>query len=570
MFREDPSVASFALGISGVGDWYETNFAANRNLPGGLGQREVAAVDMEFFGAGTILFVGENGVKTVTARNWSSWDRVTVRSNDPSDSGAEMGPIERVLVTVDAASVPRGMVVDDIAVLVVDSGFSNNPPSAADDFQSILPGQTAPVDFMANDGDADGDPISFVALRNLPSFGHIIVTPHPTTNRPIARYTPAAGFLGVDSFEYEITDNRGTPPGTARGTVRVMVNTPPRGQSQTFVLPHEHTLVFHVSADEGLLSASTDADGHALTIRLISIPRHGTLTLHRDVLGLFDGSFSFASATRFATDSFSYVVNDGFVDSDIIHVNLFVENTPPRLLSDLRFTDVGDVPAPGVPDPLIGDIAWIDDDGDAVTPLIIPDHRPRHGRAEVRVVGDQVRVEYYPHHGQFAIADEFRVAVSDGLAHSFSTIVRVTRGENTPPTAHDDFFVIQNRPIGIADTEPVLFAFPGVAWNDDDVDDDFLATVLISGPSHGQLTLEEDGRFIYRPDRGFSGVDTFIYHADDGSGITSEATVTMRVLDVRVPTAFDDSVLREWDGNLIPSSISPEEHTHREYARLCR
>ena len=51
-----------------------------------------------------------------------------------------------------------------------------------------------------------------------------------------------------------------------------------------------------------------------------------------------------------------------------------------------------------------------------------------------------------------------------------------------------------------------------------------LTAVLVSGPAHGTLTLNADGSFTYTPDANYSGPDSFIYRANDGtlpSGDTS-------------------------------------------------
>ncbi|MEW6213037.1 MAG: cadherin-like domain-containing protein, partial [Acidobacteriota bacterium] len=70
---------------------------------------------------------------------------------------------------------------------------------------------------------------------------------------------------------------------------------------------------------------------------------------------------------------------------------------------------------------------------------------------------------------------------------------------------------------------------PGVLANDTDSDRDPLTARLISGPSRGSLTLNPDGSFSYRPDNGFTGIDSFTYRASDDSAQSDAATVTIRV-----------------------------------------
>ena len=55
--------------------------------------------------------------------------------------------------------------------------------------------------------------------------------------------------------------------------------------------------------------------------------------------------------------------------------------------------------------------------------------------------------------------------------------------------------------------------------NDTDVDGDALdRRRWSSGPAHGTLTLNADGRFTYTPAPNYNGPDSFTYTANDGTG----------------------------------------------------
>ncbi len=89
---------------------------------------------------------------------------------------------------------------------------------------------------------------------------------------------------------------------------------------------------------------------------------------------------------------------------------------------------------------------------------------------------------------------------------------------------------------------------PGVLENDSDPDGDPLIAVEMSGPAHGELDLHENGAFNYRPETGFSGVDSFTYQASDGQLSSSE---TMVIITIRsenfLPSAVDDDVQTDED-----------------------
>jgi hypothetical protein len=73
-------------------------------------------------------------------------------------------------------------------------------------------------------------------------------------------------------------------------------------------------------------------------------------------------------------------------------------------------------------------------------------------------------------------------------------------------------------------------ASPGVLANDDGL---ALTAGVVSGPSHGTLTLKADGSFRYVPDAGYSGIDHFSYRDGDSAGeYSATATVTLDVTPV--------------------------------------
>jgi VCBS repeat-containing protein len=75
---------------------------------------------------------------------------------------------------------------------------------------------------------------------------------------------------------------------------------------------------------------------------------------------------------------------------------------------------------------------------------------------------------------------------------------------------------------------PLTVAAPGVLGNDGDEDDSMsLEASLLSGPSHGTLSLAADGSFTYTPAAEFSGVDGFTYRPAAGSSVIGSVTITV-------------------------------------------
>jgi hypothetical protein len=108
------------------------------------------------------------------------------------------------------------------------------------------------------------------------------------------------------------------------------------------------------------------------------------------------------------------------------------------------------------------------------------------------------------------------------------TVGAVTQGE---AVARDDHYLLP------ANSLTLTVAAPGVLANDSFVGiqdppssgdaQRLLTAVLVSGPSHGTLTLNADGSFTYTANGTFKGIDSFQYSAHASLGASSPATVTI-------------------------------------------
>ncbi|MDG3005072.1 cellulose binding domain-containing protein [Paludisphaera mucosa] len=94
-------------------------------------------------------------------------------------------------------------------------GPVNHAPVAVDDAAWTAPGRPVTTTVLANDADADGDPLK-VAAAAQGRHGTTAVGADGAIT-----YTPAAGFTGPDSFTYTISDGRAA---TATATVTLTVS----------------------------------------------------------------------------------------------------------------------------------------------------------------------------------------------------------------------------------------------------------------------------------------------------------------------------------------------------------
>ena len=95
---------------------------------------------------------------------------------------------------------------------------------------------------------------------------------------------------------------------------------------------------------------------------------------------------------------------------------------------------------------------------------------------------------------------------------------------NNPPVAEEDSYLTY------LNTDLIVTS-PGVLANDSDQDSDPMTAILEDDDlENGTLVqFNSDGSFTYRPDTGFSGVDTFTYRVFDNNDVGNEARIYITV-----------------------------------------
>jgi adhesin/invasin len=116
------------------------------------------------------------------------------------------------------------------------------------------------------------------------------------------------------------------------------------------------------------------------------------------------------------------------------------------------------------------------------------------------------------------------VTDNDGASDSEANTVTVSLPEpNQAPTPQNDAYTTPG-----AGQPLIVPAATGVLANDTDPDGDALAAQNPSLPSQGSVALLGDGSFVYTPNPGATGSDSFTYDASDGFA-TTQATVTITI-----------------------------------------
>ena len=383
----------------------------------------------------------------------------------------------------------------------------NNAPTANDDAATTQVNKAVTIMTVANDTDPDDDELTITNVSQ-PQNGSV------TTDGKKIIYTPKAGFVGIDIFDYTITDgNGGTAMATETVSVTAAPNTKPIAKDDKATTQEGKPVTLMTIAND------SDPDGDALTITSITQPSNGKATT--------DGKkITYTPKAGFTgVDKLTYIISDGrggtATATEIITVTA-APNTKPVAKNDNATTEEGK------PVTLMSVANDSDPDGDDLT--ITKVTQPANGKATF----DGNKITYTPKAG-FTGVDKFTYTISDGRGGTATATetITVTAKPNTKPVAKND---------SAKTTEGTPVTLNTVS-NDTDADGDDLTITNVQQPQNGSVS--NDGKKItYTPKSGFVGMDKFTYTITDGNGgnATATETVIVEAIPNKAPTANLDTM----------------------------
>lgn len=353
-------------------------------------------------------------------------------------------------------------------------------------------------------------------------------------------YIPDAGFTGVDTFTYTVTDDKGTTSNEAIITVYVG-NSPPVANDDSATTDEDTPVTIDVLAND------TDGDGSVdpCTVVVTTAPNNGEAVVNGD------GTIIYTPDTGFiGMDTFTYTVDDNeSVTSNQASVTIYIGNLLPVANDDWAIADAN-TPV------TINVVANDTDINGTIDPnSVVVTSGPSNGEVEVYSDGT---LTYTSDEG-FAGTDilMYTVQDNDGAASNEATVV--INPENRTPIANDDS-------VATGEDIPVLI---DVISNDTDEDDNIdPATVAVASfPGDGELLFHSNGTLTYIPDTAFTGVDTFVYTvADDEGAVSNQASVMVQVGNLS-PVANDDSATTSEDTsvvvNVVTNDTDPDGYVDR-------
>jgi endonuclease G len=286
------------------------------------------------------------------------------------------------------------------------------------------------------------------------------------------------------------------------------------------------------------------ANNNTLTFSIVNGPASGSLgsvSPASCASGTCTATVTYTPAADFnGLDNFTFQASDGSLNSNMSTVSVTVSGVQdaPDAVDDTA-TVAEDSGANTI------DVRGNDVDVDNDTLTVTGVTQGAHG--SVAITNGGTTVSYTPSANYFG-GDSFTYTVDDGNGGSDTATVNVTvNNVNDAPVATGESYVTNSN-------TTLNVAAPGVLGNDTDIDSATLTAQLVSNVSHGSLTLNANGSFSYAPSPNFEGMDSFTYHADDGSASSNDVTVNITVNDTVAPDLTSSvaiSLLTETNSNMV-------------------
>ena len=341
--------------------------------------------------------------------------------------------------------------------------------------------------------DANGDTLTFAAGSVAAANGTVTINPDGTFS-----YVPNAGFTGVDSFSFQAGDGTLVSANTLV-TVHVGI---------TNSLPVVAPVTLTTNTDtalNGTLTA-TDTNGDPLTFSAGSTAAtNGTVVINPD------GTFTFTPTAGFTgAASFSYKASDGLGTSAdaTATVNVVAVNIAPIANPITVNTTTGVA--------VNGTLTATDVNGDPLT-FSAGSTAATNGTV---IINPDGTFTFTPTPG-FVGVGTFSFKANDGTADSADVVgtVVISAAVNTAPVVINGTGVTTIGTALNASVSPLAV----------DAEGDPLTFSVVTAPAHGVLTLNGDGTFVFTPDAGFTGTDSFTFKANDGSLDSNVGTFNLTV-----------------------------------------
>ncbi len=380
----------------------------------------------------------------------------------------------------------------------------NDAPVAQE--QNVITEEDVPNAITLVATDVEGDALTYL-IATPPAHGALSAI---SSNQ--VTYTPAANYFGPDTFAFRAADGSLTGATAIVSITVTPVNDAPVAQPQSVTTAKDTAKMITLVA--------TDVDGDALVYLIATVPAHGTLS------AVTSNRVTYTPAANyFGPDSFAFAAKDASLTSTPVTVSISVSQVNTVPIAQVQSVTTDEDMAKAIT------LVANDAEGDALTYLIAIG--PAHGSLSAVSLN---QVTYTPA-ANYNGPDSFTFRASDAALTSTPATVSIT------VTAVNDAPVAQAQ--NVITAEDTAKAITLVAT---DSDGDALTYAVVTGPSHGSLSVVSSNAITYTPAANYSGPDSFSFKTNDGLADSAPATVSITVTPVNdAPAAQSQNVTTDED-----------------------
>lgn len=289
------------------------------------------------------------------------------------------------------------------------------------------------------------------------------------------------------------------------------------------------------TATGALIAVDTETD--PLTFRIVAASNQGRVLITNAATGAFSYT---ANAGATGTDSFTFVANDGRLDSNIATVSVTITavaapNRPPVATPGTLNV------APGAT--VSATLAASDMDEDALSFRVV--RAPAQGN--ITLTNTATGAFSYTANANATGSDSFTFVANDGRADSNTAPVTITvTVPNAPPSAGDGV-------LSVAAGATVTGTLVGSDPNQGDI----LNFSVVTDVRKGMLavTNPRTGAFSYTAGTNATGSDVFTFRVSDGKVDSGLGNVTINITNSNAPPSAGDGVLGAAAGTVVRGQL---------------
>lgn len=316
-------------------------------------------------------------------------------------------------------------------------------------------------------------------------------------------YTPNAGFVGADTFSYQVVDSLGLSK--VVGSVDITIFAKPVAQGKIFTIFENQALL-------GSLAALASGGKSPYNFAQVNTSTNGSLALN------VDGTFVFTPTEGFAgIASFIYTISD---------LNNCASNPATITIAILQLPTVSNGNVSGILNKVItGTVVPLINGGSAPYEFQVVSN-PSHGSL---VLNNDGSYSYAPNENYSGI-DNFEYSVVDANKGQSNTgIITITVYKPVSVTEQKQYTSCSNSPISGSVSDSVINGQQPYTFT------------IAQQVQHGNLQLNSDGSFEYMPANGFNGTDSFEFNVQDALGDSATGNVLITVFEG--PLAQDKTLI---------------------------